>query len=142
MLKRIPSNREPGVTLWTEIHREFAQYFGKANVWLRGVVQQNGLIAMIIMIIALLISLFLSFTVFYHSGKNVPQHIHPVTVAAPVHEGIDQILDATRTIRETVKLKHFIDSIASKKPLTAADSLALDSALSRFEQLRNAFIHH
>jgi len=77
-------------------------------------------------------SLVLSFTVFRHPEKVVAEKKKAVN---PVGEGFDRILRASEQLRQTIALKRLVDSISSKKTLTAKDSTALDSALDRLREI-------
>jgi hypothetical protein len=61
----------------------------------------------------------------------VPEKKHPNVV----EDGFSRIMQAAGQLKETLKLKTTVDSLAARKSLTRADSLLLDSALSRLQQL-------
>ena len=46
-------------------------------------------------------------------------------------------MQVTGKIRETLRLKHLVDSISAKKQLSPADSTALDSALNELQRIKN-----
>jgi len=139
MLKRIHSEREPGVTLWSEIRKEFAIYFTRFGHLATVMLEKRPRLGIWIMLVTLLISTGLSFTIF--RGPKTGKKATPIKFAPSIHDGIDGVLSAAAAVRESVKLKHFVDSIATRKALTSTDSIALDSALSKLEQLRNIIYH-
>jgi hypothetical protein len=135
MWRKIHSNRDPRDTLYSELRKEFSTYFGRADQVSRGIAGRYPKFLFGAMVLLLLLSMILSLTVFRHAKATV----HPAVKqqkANPVEEGFNQILQATGKIKETLQLKHEVDSLASKKQLTRADSLTLDSALNRLEHLR------
>jgi hypothetical protein len=128
MWKRIHSNRDPRDTLFTELKNEFRPWLGKANESLVSATRSHPRFFFAAMIVLLLISFGLSFTIFRHPEKPVP------ALAGhrdPVGDGFGQIMKATGQLRETLKLKQTVDSLSAKKQLSAADSLRLESALDR-----------
>lgn len=132
MLKKIHSNRDPRDTLYSEVRKEFGAYFTVAGNACKHWLGSYPRFFYGLMIAALVASLILSFTLFRH-----PDKVNPVRVKAinPVGEGFDRIMRASEQIRQTILLKHMVDSITSKKILTGKDSVALDSALDRLKEI-------
>jgi len=85
------------------------------------------------MVVAIIASAALSFTIFRQSGDS--GHKKPVKILEPVNSSIDRIMETGDAIRQMLALKKQIDSLSSKKVLTASDSVALEHALDRFRQL-------
>jgi hypothetical protein len=132
MLKRIHSNRDNRDTLYSEVRKEFGIYFVIAGNAFKRFLGSYPRFFYGLMIALLLSSMILSFTVFRHPDKSVP----PVKKAVnPVGEGFDRIMHASEQIRQTITLKHWVDSLSSKKVLTGKDSVALDSALDRLRAI-------
>ena len=129
MWRKIHSNRDPRDTLFSELKKEFNPYLFKGHKGMRSVLKNNPRFFFGSMIVLLLLSAVLSFTVFRHPDSKpkaaVKEH------ADPVGEGFSRIMMATGELRQTLQLKHTVDSLSAKKQLTSADSLALESALDR-----------
>jgi len=136
MWKKIHSNRDPRDTIYSELKKEFSTYFGKANSMCRFVLGRYPKFFFGGMILAMLVSMVLSFTLFHH-----PETAHPragLQKVNPVQDGFSQILQATDKIRETLRLKHLVDSISTKKQLSGTDSTLLDSALNRLQRIHSS----
>ncbi|BAU51966.1 hypothetical protein [Mucilaginibacter gotjawali] len=132
MWKRIHSNRDPRDTLYSELRKEFGDYFfiaGNAGKRL-AVAYPRFFFGCMIFLMAL--SLVLSFTVFRHPDKA---KITAVKKVNPVEDGFNQIMQATGNIRETMRLKKMVDSLTAKKQLSREDSTLLDSALDRLSRI-------
>lgn len=135
MWRKIHSNRDPRDTLFSELKKEFQPYVLKGAARFRSAAATYPRLFFAGMIVALLISLALSFTVFRQPDKVVTSV--PKLRANPAADGFDQIMQATVKMRETIKLKHLVDSLTAKKQLSNADTLLLDSALDRLQQIRH-----
>jgi hypothetical protein len=134
MWRKLHSNRDPNYTVWSELRKEFAGHFRKADNGFQSVANKYPKYLFGLMVAALVASFILSFTRFRHPAT--PVAVKTIKVS-PLRDGIGQIIDATEKIRESIRLKHLIDSVSAKKSLTGADSVLLDSALTRFEKLRS-----
>jgi hypothetical protein len=128
MWKKIRSNRDPRDTLYSELQKEFGTYFAMAANWVRHITAAHPRLFFGGMMGILALSFILSFTVFREAGQPVPKVTRQMN---PVHDGFDRILQATGQIRETLRLKHLVDSLSARKALSARDSMLLDSALDR-----------
>jgi hypothetical protein len=134
MWRKITSNRDPRDTIYSELKKEFSPYVGKANSFGRTVAERHPKFLFGAMVILIVVSMALSFTVFRHH-EPVP---HPVLVKkqpSPIQDGFTQILATAGQIKATLKLKNLVDSITAKKQLNLADSIMLDSALSQLQCL-------
>jgi len=129
MWKKIHSNRDPRDTLYSELKKEFKPWFGKAGAGFATATKNYPKVFFGLMILLMLVSAGLSFTVFRHHEKTAA--VSPARHSDPVGEGFSQIMKATGQLRETLKLKHTVDSLSAKRQLSGADSLQLDSALDR-----------
>jgi hypothetical protein len=134
MWRKIHSNRDPRDTLLSELKKEFKPWVSNAKSFMVSALGSYPKFFFGCMITLLLVSFTLSFTVFRHREK-------PAVVAAkpqpdPVSDGFSQIMKATGHLRETLELKHTVDSLTSKKQLSATDSLLLDSALNRLQHIQ------
>ena len=133
MWRKIHSNRDPGDTLYSEIHKEFGTYFNIAENTGRRLAAAYPKFFLGCMIIVMALSMLLSFTVFRHPEKAKVTAVKKVN---PVEDGFNQIIQATGNIRETMKLKKLVDSLAAKKILSGKDSISLDSALDRLSKIQ------
>lgn len=132
MLRKIHSNRDNRDTLYSEVRKEFSVYFTSLSAFFKRCLGTYPRLFFGLMIALLMTSLVLSFTVFRHPEKVVAEKKKAVN---PVGEGFDRILRASEQLRQTIALKRLVDSISSKKTLTAKDSTALDSALDRLREI-------
>lgn len=135
MWKRIHSNRDPRDTLLSEIKKEFGTYFNSIANFFKQVLAGNPRFFYWTMVFLMAVSMVLSFTVFRHPEEFRQLAPGLKETVAPVHEGFDQILEATAKIKETLRLKHLVDSITNRRSLTQADSTALDTALSQLQRI-------
>ena len=138
MFRKIRSNRDPGDTVYSELKREFAPHFGKAGAQLKSAAGNHPKFIFWMMVINIALSAILSFTVFRHPD-HAPQKKQPVKILAPVNDGLGQVMTVGRALSEMLRLKKAIDSLSAKKQLTAPDSLTLEKALDRFQQLNKQF---
>jgi hypothetical protein len=136
MWKKIHSNRDPRDTIYSELQKEFSMYFEKAHAAGKSVLTRYPKFFFGGMVAVMLVSMALSFTLFRHPGaiktSRSPQKV------SPVQDGFSQILQATGKIRETLRLKHLVDSISAKKGLSGADSILLDSALNQLQRIHSS----
>jgi hypothetical protein len=140
MFRKIHSNRDPGHTLFSELAKELNPYFLGAGQWLRGFAGRYPQILFAVMVLAILVSLALSFTVL---RAREPGPGNPAKgMLYPVGAGFSQILQAGSELRETLALKRQVDSIAGKKTLSAHDSLVLEKALDRLRQISKPLKNH
>lgn len=137
MWRRIHSNRDPRDTLYRELQKEFAKYFDLVGGFSKQVFERWPKFIFSVMILAMTASLILTFTLFRHPEPLQRKPLKPAHNPDPVQDGFGRIMQTAGQIRETIALKHLVDSIAAKKQLSAPDSLALDSALSRLQQIHN-----
>ncbi|MGF7036936.1 hypothetical protein [Mucilaginibacter lappiensis] len=135
MWRRIHSNRDPRDTLLSEIRKEFGTYFIILANYGKQVLTGNPRFFYWAMVFLMAVSMVLSFTVFRQPEEFRQPAPGLRESVAPVHEGFDQILEATAKIKETLRLKHLVDSITSRRSLTQADSMTLDTALSQLQRI-------
>ena len=135
MWRRIHSNRDPRDTLYSELRREFGNYFNRVIVFSKSLFGRYPKLIFSVMVISLSASLILSFTLFRHPEPKLEKAAK--VKVNPVQDGFGEILLTTGKIRETLNLKHLVDSISGQKQLSAADSVLLDSALTRLQQIHN-----
>ncbi len=139
MFRKLHSNRDPRDTLLKEIRKEFSVYFGKAESGIKSILQQYPKHVYGAMLVLMLLSLVLSFTVFRNldpvpkpsiAGKDRP--------LSPVSGGFDQILQTTSGLKQTLELKQQIDTLLSKGILTKADSIQLAVSLEKLQHLQQS----
>nr|WP_183573787.1 hypothetical protein [Mucilaginibacter sp. X5P1] len=118
--------------------REFKPYVSKAGTGVKYLLSRHPKMVFSLMVISILLSAILAFTVFRQRPNN--EHVQkPVRIAGPVSTGMDQLLATGEALQEMMRLKQAIDSLSAKKQLNSADSLALEKALDRFQQLNRKF---
>ena len=135
MFRKIHSNRDPKDTVLSELRKEFSAYFRAAGNFSKRFMSANPKSIFGCMVFLLITSVIISFAFFRH--REPAKKIAAVKVS-PVGDGLNEILRAGERLRISLQLKHFVDSISLKKSLTAADSLALDSALDRLQTIQRS----
>lgn len=145
MFKKLHSNRDPKDTLYSEIKKEFGLYFDKLELILASYIRRNPKPVFQIMLVLIVVSFILSFTVFRNNGhsKIIPDTTAPALEAKEqakglASKGFDQILQTGAAIKETIALKREIETIVAKQDLSAEDSVRLERALDRLEQLNKS----
>jgi len=132
MFRKLHSNRDPRDTLLSEINKEFRPYIRKAGTGLTSIINSHPRFLFMMMVINIVLSAVLSFTVFRHHAPP-PKVIKPQV--NPVSTGFDQIMRTGEKLKRSIALKRQIDSLTAKKQLSAADSLALEKALDTIQKL-------
>ena len=132
MFRKLHSNRDPRDTLLSEINKEFRPYISKAGKGIKGCINSHPRFLFTMMVINIVLSAVLSFTVFRHHAPP-PKVVKPQ--ANPVSTGFDQIIRTGEKLKRTITLKRQIDSLTAKKTLSSADSLALEKALDTIQHL-------
>ena len=135
MFRKLHSNRDPRDTLLSEINKEFRPYVRKAGPGLKSIINNHPRFLFTMMVINIVLSAVLSFTVFRHQAPP-PKVVKPQ--ANPVSTGFDQIMRTGEKLKRSIALKRQIDSLTAKKQLSAADSLALEKALDTIQKLNQS----
>lgn len=138
MFRRIHSKRNPKDTLYTELKREFSPHFRKAGAHMKTASSKHARLIFWLMVINIALSVLLSFTVFHHP-ESPELAKKPLKVLSPVTTGFGQLMETSDALREMLQLKRNIDSLSAKKQLGAKDSVSLENALDRFQQLDKKF---
>jgi hypothetical protein len=137
MFKKLTSNRDPRDTLWNELQKEFGGYYDKATASGRGFVNRYPRPVFFVMIVLMLLSIGLSFTVFRNHEPTAKNRKAAKANPSPLSTGFGQVMQAGEALRETIILKQQVDSLIAKKQLTKADSATLEKALDKLQQLNN-----
>ncbi|QXV63671.1 hypothetical protein INP83_11160 [Mucilaginibacter sp. 21P] len=133
MWRKIHSNRDPRNTLYSELRREFGCYFSALSAFISELLNTYPRLVFWLMIVLLLSSASLSFTIFRHpENKPDPQ----VKAISPVTEGFSRIMESAAKIRKGLQLKRMVDSLIAKKVLTHQDSITLENALDSLQQIQ------
>lgn len=136
MFRKIHSSRDPQDTVFSELRKEFNRYFCAFSRMFKLLLERRPRMTFAAMVILLTASIAISFTCFRLRDQPKPMAL-PVKVS-PVGDGISAILLAGEKLKKTLMLKNLVDSLISKRPLTAKDSVALDSALDRLQSIQKS----
>ena len=129
MFRKIRSNRNPRDTLYSELKKELSPYLTALRLSLKKITQRYPKFLFAMMVINITLSAILVISI----HRPPP----PKTVnLRPINTGFDRIRQASEALRQTILLKQQVDSILSKKPLTAKDSLALENALDQLQKIK------
>lgn len=139
MFRKIHSNRDPDTTILKEVRKEFAPYFDKVQTGFRRIAQHYPRFLFVMMVINITLSVILVTTVFKRKGD--PPKQKAVHLAAPLAGGFDRIRAAGDALRETIRLKHGIDSLTHLKSLSHTDSAALVNDLDSLRRIRLTINH-
>lgn len=143
MFKKIPSNRDPKDTIYSELKKEFLPYFNSFGAKTNNILTNYPKQIFGVMLGLILISFILSFTIFNVDGKNETPRKEELKKAimtsskliAPADDGLNSIIETTGKIKETIRLKQKINVIIAKEQLTKEDSTVLEQALSQLHQI-------
>lgn len=75
-------------------------------------------------------------TIALHKTFLQPGKKTAIPIAKPVNDGFGQIIKASTTLQETIRLKQRVDSITAKKVLSKADSTELLNDLDSLQRIR------
>ncbi|WP_183580283.1 hypothetical protein HDF18_13225 [Mucilaginibacter sp. X5P1] len=137
MFKKIHSNRDPQGTVYSELKKEFAVYFAAAEGFGRRITERYPNFLFGVMVLMMLTSMVLSFTVFHKAAPPPQIKAAPKASISPLSNGFDQIMATGAALKETITLKRQVDSLTAKKVLSAADSTVLEKDLDRLQQINN-----
>jgi hypothetical protein len=135
MFRKIHSNRNPKDTVFSELRKEFGNYFNAAGTFSRSVLERRPKLTYGAMVFLMAISLVFSFTCFKHRDKP---KVKTTAKVSPVGDGFSRIIQAGEKLKMTLALKYLVDSLSAKKSLSAKDSLLLDSALDRLQSIQKS----
>jgi hypothetical protein len=138
MFKKIHSNRDPDDTLFSEIKKEFGEYFGKAETKSKAFLENHSRPVFKFMVGSMILSVILCFTVLRkhdRPNKLSLRNHQAVTHSAAISDGFSRIVQVGSALREMIALKKQVDSITAKKVLSPQDSLVLEKDLDRLQQI-------
>jgi hypothetical protein len=133
MWRKIHSNRDPRNTLYSELRKEFGDYFSASGAFNKRILNAYPRLFFWLMIILLLGSAGLSFTIF-RRPENKP--VTQIKTVSPVTEGFSRIIESAAKIKKGLQLKRMVDSMINKKSLTRQDSITLENALDSLQQIQ------
>jgi hypothetical protein len=137
MFKKIHSNRDPNETVLRQIKKEFAPHFERCANTITKTLQRKPRLIFALMIVAMAFSAVISFTA--PRNKELAEKSVKRPKVNVVSDGFDQISATAAAIRQTIRLKKNVDSLATKKNLSKRDSDVLDSDLIKLEKLNKPF---
>jgi hypothetical protein len=132
MFKRIRSDRDPEVTLFGEVRKEFAVSFSGLWSGFREFLLRWPRLSFGLMIFLMLFSMVFSFVVLRPAGKPVPAVSSGM---APVRKGFGELMDHGKAINRTLSLKREIELMLAKDSLSAADSVRMEAAIDELHKL-------
>jgi hypothetical protein len=134
MFRKITSNRDPGKTLGSELKKEFGIYFERAGTKSRQLLEKYPRQVFTAMIIAILFSGVLAFTVMREQQRQI---IPVKTSVQNTASGFGQIISTASALQTLWATQQQVDLLLKKDTLTHTDSLTLNRALSQMESLRS-----
>lgn len=137
MFKKIRSNRDPEKTIWSELSNEFSPYISKANLGFSSFLNAYSKQAYIGMMLLIIASAILSFTVFRNTDDPLASAATKATkvqVQPPPQIDMLKMIDL---MEESVFIKKRIDSLAAKEVLSAQDSITITNSFNRLEKLES-----
>jgi len=133
MFRKITSNRDPGKTLGSELTKEFGIYFERAGTKSRQLLEKYPRQVFTAMVIAILFSGILAFTVMRERQRPI---IQVKTSVQNTDSGFGQIISTASAVQTLWATQQQVDLLLKKDTLTHADSLTLNQALMQMESLR------
>ncbi len=133
MFRKITSNRDPGKTLGSELKKEFGIYFERTGSKGRQLMEKYPRQVFTAMVIAILFSGVLAFTVMRERQKPILKVKSSVQNTA---SGFGQIISTANALQTLWATQQQVDLLLKKDTLTHADSLTLNQALIQMESLR------
>ncbi|TCC98778.1 hypothetical protein [Pedobacter hiemivivus] len=133
MFRKIHSNRDPSVTLFGELRKEFAIYYNKGMEKFQSLLKAYPYHCYVVMLILIPLSCVYVFIL-----TPQPRSAHPprqTVKTQPVSDSFSGMMRAGSSLARTISLKKEIEAIVAKDSLTAKDGLRLESALAELEQI-------
>jgi hypothetical protein len=141
MFRKIHSNRDPGVTVWSELRQEFGSYFNRAGSSAQALCTSRPKTLFGLMLALLLLSAVLSFTLFRHPPAPPQKTKAAVRQPAVIEDSFSRILETGAALKQTLTLKKEVETILARGKLSHTDSLALNSALDSLQLIQKQFNH-
>jgi hypothetical protein len=135
MFKKLHSNRDPQDTVFAELKKEFAVYYGKAGYGVRKITLLYPRSCFGLMVFSMLVSLGLSFTVFRNHEPVKKASVLSKIIPSSVGNSFEKIIETGSALKEIIALKGHADSLLTRKNLSHVDSAALETDLDRLQQL-------
>lgn len=133
MFRKITSNRDPDKTLGSELTKEFGIYFERAGTKSRQLLEKYPRQVFTAMVVAILFSGVLAFTVMRERQRTF---IQVKTSVQNTASGFGQIISTASALQILWATQQQVDLLLKKDTLTHADSLTLNQALLQMESLR------
>jgi len=133
MFRKIHSNRDPSVTLFGELRKEFAVCYTKAMGKFESLLKAYPYHCYAVMLILIPLSCVYVFILSPRTGHTLPAK--QAIKTQPVSDSFSGMIHAGNSLARTISLKKEIESIVAKDTLTAKDGLRLESALAELEQI-------
>jgi len=149
MFKKINSNNKVEPNLFTEIKKEFGSHFGLFNIKFKTFCEQHPKQIFTGMVATMLISMILSFTVIVPmekrrlaaevlaSQKKVSEKNLKGLREVPGNN-LNDVISGIGRMKSAIIIKQRVDAILSKKHLTTADSIYLNSLLDSLKDNERA----
>lgn len=134
MYRKIRSNPVPN--LYLELRKEFGSYLDRLVSVLNSVCNKYPRQFFTIMVLSILISGILAFTVL-RVPKPPPLPSLDGSTSQTVTSGLGNIIQSGQALKEVLELQNQINTVLHKDSLDAMDSLLLRNAIHRLET-----IHH
>ncbi|RVT99715.1 hypothetical protein EOD41_14815 [Mucilaginibacter limnophilus] len=136
MFKKLRSDRDPARTVFDEVRNEFGKYVTKAGEAFQSFILKYPKMVYVFMVALILISAAFMFTDTLHNVNDKVETNQPVQKNAfsPLG-GFGQIMETTDALQETYRLKSTVERLLHKNHLSAQDSLILEHALDRMNEI-------
>lgn len=136
MFRKIHSSRDPQDTVFSELKKQFGVHFTDALAWSIGVFKRHPKPIFALMILCMVCSMVLSFTVFRNRevGKALPVR----SAGVPLRYGFGSLMNQGAALRRSLLLKEQIELLIGKDSLGHTDSIQLSKAI---DELRELSIH-
>lgn len=134
MYRKIPSNPVPN--LYQELRKEFGGYLDQLASVLNSICNRYPRQLFAMMVLGILISGILAFTVLRVPGKP-PLPSLDGSASQSLTSGLGNVIHSGQALREVLELQDQINTVLHKDSLDGRDSLVLRKAILRLET-----IHH
>lgn len=122
-------------SLIEELRKELGPYFEKAEQVISGLLKRYPKQFFIAMIVLIIGSGILSFTVMRHGSKSASTYASGIS--SNTTSGLATILKTGSALSEVLSLQNQINSILKKDTLSSSDTLSLQNAFKRLEAINH-----